>query len=78
MMKDSLRNEIEDEDFQICTSLYWTRLLFDSYLRRRCAMGRSNGDKSYKIPLIIETSDLIVRVEISPHLESANVLFWTV
>jgi len=65
MMKDSLRNEIEDEDFQICTTLYWTRLLFDSYLRRRGVMGCSNGGKSCKVPLIIETSDLIVRLEFS-------------
>jgi hypothetical protein len=66
MMKDSVRNEIEDEDFQICTTLYWTRSFFDSYLLR-------NRSKESKLPMVIETRDFIVSLPTSA-VQSCGVL----
>jgi hypothetical protein len=62
MMKNTVRNQVQDDDFQICTTLYWTRLLLDSYiLRRNVASEPSNGKQSCAgVPLVIETQDLIV------------------
>ncbi len=73
-MSSSLRNEIEDEDFQIFTTLSWTRLIFDSYLLRRKAANAVAGLERHHVPIVVETQDFIVSIRRADQPEMQAVL----
>jgi len=64
---DILRSAAEDEDFRILTSLEWTRLVFDSYLRRRGLPVNTSPDiagfPKDHLPLLIESIDVIYNTQ---------------
>ena len=62
-----LRNAAEDESFRILISLEWTRLVFDSYLRRRGLPVNTSPDiagfPKEQLPLLIESIDVIYNTQ---------------
>ncbi|KAK5958284.1 hypothetical protein OHC33_000126 [Knufia fluminis] len=67
--RDILHNAATDASFRILTSLEWTRLVFDSYLRRRglpVSVSEDPDVTAYpaeQVPLLIESVDLIYHTQ---------------
>lgn len=54
------RNQAEDEDFAIYSALFWSRLVFDSFIVR--AGGRLPAE-SEQVPIVVDAADVIYNSE---------------
>lgn len=51
------KNQPEDEDFAIYSALFWSRLIFDSFVVR--AGGRLPADHDHQVPIVVDAADVI-------------------